>query len=743
MPNEPDRPASAQRPPTEFDWLLELLAEESNGGLDANLQWIELSGGEVLFEQGQPGDSMYVLRSGMLGVRVRHEDGTETVIDHLAPGGLVGEMALLSGQPRTATVFAVVDSGLIRLTQETVNRLTALRPETADSLEATVAPRLQRLQLAAVMKDLFGELDPATIHELQEEVEWRRLANGDVLFRQGDPSNEMYVVINGRFRGTAIAADGQQEDLGEFGPGQLIGEIAMLTQEPRVATVYAVRASTVVGITPAIFKRLTAAYPALMGRVTRYIVDRQVRQLTAAPPRAPIALSVAIVPNSADIDAWAFAQSLAGALTVHGTALALNSEQFDAHFGKEGAAHSPPDRALDALVAAWIDGVQADYKYVIYAADAAPNDWTKRCIANADRVLLLADPAGDPSPGAAETHLDRMETPLRKELVLWWPAGTQQPSGTATWLDARTVHTHHHVRQGDEGHLARLARRLSGHAIGLVFSGGAARGFAHVGVLQAVEEMGIPLDLIGGTSMGAIIAAAYSTMPYEQMLRELDLFRDPKVVFDRTLPFTSLMASDKVTRLIRRYFEGVAIEDIWRPYFCVATNLTTAEEVVYTRGPLWRAVRASMAIPGVFAPVMDNGDVLTDGGVLDNFPVDLMAELCESDRVIGVNVAPFREKKRDYDFETSISGWRILWSRLNPFSRPVRSPALVGTIMRALEINSVRRSKTDEALVDLMIYPDTSGFGLYNFSDYQPIVTAGYQAAYGPLGDWWARRGGG
>ncbi len=200
------------------------------------------------------------------------------------------------------------------------------------------------------------------------------------------------------------------------------------------------------------------------------------------------------------------------------------------------------------------------------------------------------------------------------------------------------------------------------------------------------------------------------------------------------------MASEKVTRLIRGYFSGRDIEDLWRPFFCVATNLTTAEEVVYTRGPLWWAVRASIAIPGVFTPVMDDGDVLTDGGVLQNFPVALMAELCESDRLIGVNVAPFNEKKRDYDFDTSVSGWRILWSRLNPFSKPVRSPALIGTIMRALEINSVQRSKSDEALVDLMIYPDTGRFGLYDFSNYEPIVAAGYEAAYGPLTSWQGRR---
>lgn len=726
--------------PSDFNWLVELLATETSDSLDDHLQWVELAAGEKLFEQGDPGDSMYVLRTGALGVCVRHNDGSETLIDQLGPGALVGEMALISGQPRSATVYAVVDSGLIRLTEASVDRLTALRPEAADTLEATVTPRVQRLQLAAAMKGLVGELDPATVHELQEAVTWQRLSNGDLLYQQDDPANGMYLVINGRLRQTIVTAGGDERELGEAGPGQLLGEFSMLTNRPRVATARAVRASTVAGITLPLFRKLTADYPEMMGRLTQRIIDRQVQGLTTTRPIAPVSLSLAVIPAGPEVDSEAFARALVLALNAHGPALALTSRRCDLDFGKEGAAYSPANRSLDLMMANWVDEIQSDHRYIVYAADPEPNEWTKRCINYADRVLTVSSPDSDPARVAAEAYLDALETPLRTELVLWWPAGTEQPSGTAAWLDGRDLHAHHHVRQDDASHMERLARRLSGHATGLVLSGGAARGFAHLGVLQAVEELGIPVDYIGGTSMGAVVAAAYNTMPYEQMLQELDRFKDPKVVFDRTLPFTSLMASDKVTRLIRQYFEGVAIEDMWRPFFCVATNLTTAEEVVYTRGPLWRAVRASMAIPGVFTPVMDNGDVLTDGGVLHNFPVELMAGLCESDRIIGVNVAPFQEKKRDYDFDTSISGWRILWSRINPFRKPVRSPALVGTIMRALEINSVQRSKSDEQLVDLMIYPDTSRFGLYDFSQYEPIAAAGYEAAYEPLRAWRADR---
>jgi predicted acylesterase/phospholipase RssA len=213
-------------------------------------------------------------------------------------------------------------------------------------------------------------------------------------------------------------------------------------------------------------------------------------------------------------------------------------------------------------------------------------------------------------------------------------------------------------------------------------------------------------------------------------------FANPKVLFDRTLPLTSIMASEKVTKFTRDAFGNLLIEDQWIPFFCVASNLTTAEQVVFKRGQIWRAVRSSLAIPGVFTPVMDNGDTIVDGGVMDNFPARLMAGFCESDCIIGVNVSPFKDKKRNYDFDTSISGWRILFSRINPFAKPLRAPSLTGVILRSIEINSVHRAREDESYVDVMIYPDVKQFGITEYDQFEEITRIGYEAALEPLREW-------
>lgn len=184
------------------------------------------------------------------------------------------------------------------------------------------------------------------------------------------------------------------------------------------------------------------------------------------------------------------------------------------------------------------------------------------------------------------------------ELVLLHNLDTVSPSGTSRWLDERDLHTHPHVRYKDQPQMERLARRVAGKALGVVLSGGGARGFAHVGVLRAMEEQGIEIDLIGGTSMGSLIGGMYATDRGLGVMVELaERFANPKRLFDYTLPLTSLMASKKVTQVIHEVFGDISIEDLWRPFFCISSNLTRAETVIHRHGSLWNSVRASICCP--------------------------------------------------------------------------------------------------------------------------------------------------
>jgi NTE family protein/lysophospholipid hydrolase len=323
------------------------------------------------------------------------------------------------------------------------------------------------------------------------------------------------------------------------------------------------------------------------------------------------------------------------------------------------------------------------------------------------------------------------------ELVLLHPDHEARPIGTSEWLDRRQLHAHHHICIDDQRHYKRLARWLTGQTVGLVLSGGGARGFAHLGAFRALEELGIQIDYVGGTSMGSLLGAGFAMgLDSNEMNKLADAFANPKQLFDYTLPLVSLMASKKVTRLLRRLFGDLYIEDLWLPFFCISSNMTRAEPVVHQSGLLWKSVRASIAIPGIFTPILDEGDLLIDGGPMNNFPVDIMRQYCGGGSVIGVNVSPSEEMKYSYQDGAGISGWQILWSRLNPFVKAIETPSLIANIMRSLEINSVHQIKNKQRLADVLIQPDVGQFGMLDFGSYQLISEAGYLAAREELDRW-------
>jgi len=199
------------------------------------------------------------------------------------------------------------------------------------------------------------------------------------------------------------------------------------------------------------------------------------------------------------------------------------------------------------------------------------------------------------------------------------------------WLEVAPVTAHHHVRIGRRADFERVVRRLLGRSVGVVLGGGGARGIAHVGVLHALQEAGVPVDFIGGASMGSIFAAGWARgWNAEVMLAKVrEVFSSKKAVVDLTFPAVALTVGAKLERVLRGLFEGLRIEDLWTPFFCTSTSLGRPGIVVHERGILWESIRASVSLPAIFPPVRSGNDLLVDGGVLDNLPVATMVRLCD------------------------------------------------------------------------------------------------------------------
>jgi NTE family protein len=311
------------------------------------------------------------------------------------------------------------------------------------------------------------------------------------------------------------------------------------------------------------------------------------------------------VPNSVEIDVANFATRLV------------------AEFARAGRTELVWDARASTHTASWFNGIEELNDYVVYVADPGSTGWTRQCCRQADVILLLAPAGGEPRPWPTAILESATARGARVDLALLHDERIE--TGAATrWLQSSPVALHHHIV--DAADLGRLARLLTRRGVGLVLSGGGARGFAHLGVIRALREARVPIDFVGGSSIGSIIAAgvAVGWSDEEMRLRYRRSFVDTNPVNDYTFPFVALTRGRKVSRLLQREYGDVSIEDLRQPFFCVSANLTTGRALEHRDGRVADALRASVAIPGVMPPVYRGDDVLVDGAAINNLPVDLM-----------------------------------------------------------------------------------------------------------------------
>jgi predicted acylesterase/phospholipase RssA/CRP-like cAMP-binding protein len=709
--------------------------------LGSEFQELFLSKDTVLHRPGDPGDAFYVVLSGKL---TSQAPGSEIAAASWGPGSFLGEIALLTGQSFTTSIAATEDTRLLRLSRATFEHMAEEHLDLYTQLTAVILPRYQQSQARLILSKLFGPLDDDLLSNLLERLAWRQLKSGEVLFRQGDPGDEMFVVVQGRLRFRS-EGDGGTRELGEVGAGESIGEFALFSEcgsveSLRSATVYATRLTDLLVISRAVFEGMLCQVPEVLLKLTQKILRRQLHILQAAPAGIG-ALVITLIPARPEQQLNDFAIQLEQAFSALGKTLVLNANRFEQLYGKPGASQTALDHPTSLVVNAWLDEREQENRFVIYEAlpafdgNGRLSAWMQRCVEDADILLLVGEGHADPAPGAPEAALPQATTRARLELALLHRSDCQAPENTSAWLSSRStsafpIQAHHHVRQNNPADFRRLSRRLSAQPVGLALGGGGARGWAHIGAIQALEEANIEVDWVGGASIGAILAGGYAMdWPVERLYQLAKKFSDPKKLLDYTFPYTSVFATRRITALLEDLCQGINIEDTWRPFFCVSANLTRGEEQLHLQGPLWKAVRASMAFPGVFAPILDNDCVLIDGGAANNLPVDRMREFCPTGTVIGVDLVTGSPVNGTYDFGPSLSGWQALASRLTPNHNPVKAPNLFDIVNGLVYSNNRYRLNEVWRSADLIIRVPVEDYGLLEFDKFSQIVDQGYRTA--------------
>lgn len=592
----------------------------------------------------------------------------------------------------------------------------------------------QRDTLASCLTQVFGRVEEEFVDAAMPLLEWIELAGGETLFEEGDPENGVYFVISGRLR-ALVDQEGSPRAIGEIGRGETVGEMAVLTGEPRSATVKAIRDTVLAHANREAFEALWKRHPELPVHMAKIIIGRLKRKSERQKISRPATICLLRITDGIDIND--FASQLVGALDRWGVATVESSARIDERFGAGASQATPTDLETSHKVTLWLDDVEFWNDFVLLVADEGDTGWTRRCLRHADEVLLVAS-------SDAPTVVHEIEakhcagkgagTGAHQTLVLVHDRYVTHPMGTPRWLDRRPVDSHVHVRRGVAASMQRLARIVSRNAIGLVLAGGGARGFAHLGVYKAIEEFGIDVDYVAGTSIGAAMAALVSfDITAEAMIhRARNAFANNPTGDLNFFPLHSLIKGMKLRRTIDRAIIDVIgysadVTDTWRTLRCIATNFSQACEQVISRGHLARAVRASVSIPVALPPVPWEGDLLIDGGVFNNFPTTVMAAM-GARHIIGVDLASRKERK--YEHEEVPGTLALLRDRLRARKRRrYRLPSLGTILMGTTILYSESRREEAKKSVDIYVNPEVGGVALLDWRAFDRIVELGYQRA--------------
>ncbi|KAH8590264.1 hypothetical protein B0O99DRAFT_691705 [Bisporella sp. PMI_857] len=699
----------------------------------------------------------------------------------IKPGGIAGYIGTISSYRSFVDVVAKTDVYVGYLPRASLEKIVEKYPVVL----LTMAKRLTSLL-------------PRLILHIDFALEWVQVNAGQVIYHQGDDSDAIYIVLNGRLRLVVNNEEAGMKVVGEYGQGESVGELEVLTESTRPATLHAIRDTELAKFPRTLFNSLAQEHPGITIKISKIIASRmralvedpvfvqgKKESSTATNDKVSSTVNlrtVTILPVAANVPVAEFGSHLVTALNQIGATngvTSLNQAAIFSHLGRHAFS-----RMGRLKLSQYLADLEEKYGLVIYVADTNVNSpWVQTCISQADCILLVGLATESPEIGEYERFLLGMKTTARKELVLLHPDRFSPPGVTRAWLRNRVWINggHHHVQMAVrttdvpvnpqrsrlgakikkqvqviqaelqkytsqriretthysadtpfKGDFHRIARQLCGKSVGLVLGGGGARGIAQVGIIRALEEAGIPIDIIGGTSIGSFIGALYArdadVVPMYGRAKKFAgrMASIWRFALDLTYPSASYTTGHEFNRGIFKTFGDSQIEDFWLEFYCNTTNISKSRSEIHTSGYAWRYVRASMSLAGLLPPLCDEGSMLLDGGYVDNLTVSHMKSL-GADVIFAVDVGSL-DDNTPQAFGDSLSGFWAFTNRWNPFSSFPNPPTLAEIQARLAYVSSVdalERAKMTPGC--LYMRPPVDAYGTLDFGKFDEIYQVGYK----------------
>uniref|UniRef100_A0A672HHZ1 lysophospholipase n=1 Tax=Salarias fasciatus TaxID=181472 RepID=A0A672HHZ1_SALFA len=708
--------------------LLQIIQIENPSLLEGRVTLRQVKAGTVVAHQGDQDTHVEFVISGLLHVYQRMIDREEESLLFVAhPGEMVGHLAVLTGEPLIFTVRAQRDCTFLSISKAHFYEMMREEPRVVLNVAHTVVRRVSPF-----------------VRQIDFALDWMAVEAGRAVYRQGDKSDSTFIVLSGRLRSVIAKDDGKKELVGEYGRGDLIGVVEALTHMNRATTVHAVRDSELAKLPEGALNSIKRRYPQVVTRLIHLLGQKilgNMQQVSGPLADRGLGLhtpsskwdsgnpasnlsTVAILPVSDDVPLTAFTLELQHALSGIGPPLLLTSDIIKQRLGSAAL-----DSVHEYRLSSWLGQQEDIHRIVLYQSDPSLTPWTQRCIRQADCIIIVGVGEQEPAVGELERMLEGSSVRAQKQLVLLHREDGPPPRGTAEWLNMRTwISRHHHLscprrvfsrrslpklrelyqrvfekcpdRHSD---FSRLARILTGNSIALVLGGGGARGCSQVGILRALNEAGIPVDLVGGTSIGSFMGALYAEEKSNSRMRvrarewAMDMTSFFKKILDLTYPVTSMFSGASFNSTISSVFKDRQIEDLWLPYFNITTDITAFSMRVHTR-------------------------TFTDGRRIHQQPAS-------------------RDETNLTNYGDHLNGWWLLWKRLNPLAEKVKVLNMAEIQNRLAYVCCVRQLELvrDSEYCEY-IRPPIDRYGTLEFGKFDEIAEVGYQHGK-TLFDVWQRSG--
>jgi NTE family protein len=548
------------------------------------------------------------------------------------------------------------------------------------------------------------------------------LVRGQMLVAQGEVSDSLFMVLHGAL---AVRRTGDPTPIAELRAGELVGEIGFFANVRRTADVVAIRDTSVLVLTRAAYQDLAEDTPAIVEALLAALARRFVQQTARIAPLrvSPKARTVTLIDGGYQPLPGAFDRRMRDGLAATDAEI-VDPVRLDAMF---------PGRALDASeVTDWLNKLEQAAPLVVYLGGREASAWTRKAIRQADMVVFACRgdaPAGiltDVEAFACEVH-----PASARRLVRIHDRRSGEVSGTAAWLARLPSFMHHHVALEDQVDIDSLIRFLSGRAIGFVAAGGGSFGTAHAGIYKAFRERGVMFDIFVGTSVGSAMAAGFAkNLEAEDLERGMhDIFVRSRSFRRPTWPRYALLDHKVFDRTLSdQCGRDCQIEDCWRPFAAVATNLSTHNLELIRSGLLWQAVRASSAIPGLLPPFYTpQGAMLVDGCLIDNVPLAPMHQLKSGPNLV-VHFGEPAAEMFEVDYAALPGRLELVAAMLMPFRKKLlpAAPSAVNVLWRSLVAHQ-RYDTLPTAPLDMVMRPPLPpGVRVTDFDRHTDIFHASY-----------------